>query len=60
MANRHTNPTYNDREALAPYNFVRLPDAVRTLPEAALPRHDVIDPARHSGLFECELTTCLL
>ncbi len=45
------------RRALAPYNFVPLPDRVITLSLDELPDQGVYDPKRLSGRLECELTT---
>ena len=55
ILNRHQSPTYEDRVALAPYNFVPLPEKVLTVPRDATRSHDVYQG--HSGYFTCELTT---
>lgn len=57
----HKNPSYKDRAALAPYNFVSLPPKPHTV-SGALPhdRYLTRDDEGHeiySGCFECELTT---
>lgn len=56
---KHKNPTRWEkrREAIAPYNFVPLPDKVATLPIDDLPSHAVYESHRLSGVIECELTT---
>lgn len=45
------------RRALAPYNFVPLPDRVVTLSLNELPDQGVYETDRLSGHLECELTT---
>jgi CRISPR-associated protein (TIGR03986 family) len=58
MTRYHKNPSYEDRIALAPYNFVPLPE--RVLEAGA----DVSKPESHheyagyTGCFECEIETC--
>ncbi|MFC1466951.1 MAG: TIGR03986 family CRISPR-associated RAMP protein [Candidatus Brachytrichaceae bacterium NZ_4S206] len=59
----HKNPTQRERVALAPYNFVPLPDKPRVAPPP-LPhdRYYTSDPDApkqpvYSGWFECTLTT---
>ena len=56
---KHKNPTRweNRREALAPYNFVPLPEKVATVKLADLPSHAVFASDRLAGVIECELTT---
>lgn len=49
----HKSPQYKDRTALAPYNFVPLPDKVLTV-DAPAPQDCF---AGFSGWFECELET---
>lgn len=50
---KHQNPR-TDREARAPYNFVPLPEKV--LPAAPVDL-DAYHPGRHTGWFDCLLTT---
>lgn len=59
---QHKNPR-EDRKAIAPYNFVPLPENVLYLQDAAdlehseLPCLDTYHTERHTGWLECELTT---
>jgi CRISPR-associated protein (TIGR03986 family) len=46
----------NNRRAIAPYNFVELPDKVVEA-ELPLPEGDRYHPERHTGRIECTLTT---
>lgn len=50
---QHQNPR-TDREAKAPYNFVPLPEKVLPAEPADL---DAYHPGRHTGWFDCLLTT---
>lgn len=50
---QHKNPVPN-REALAPYNFVPLPEKVLSGEVSDL---DAYHAGQHTGWFECELTT---
>lgn len=50
---QHENPR-SDREALAPYNFVPLPEKVLRAEAGDL---DAFSAGRHTGYFECDLTT---
>lgn len=52
---QHQDPHSQSRRATAPYNFVPLPEAV--VPAPALPPHDRYDPALHTGVLHCTLTT---
>lgn len=52
---KHKDPSYQDRVAIAPYNFVPLPEAILTAPEP--PPQDVFDGSLLSGKFTCTLTT---
>jgi len=45
-----------DRAAIAPYNFVPLPEKVVSA-QLPLPTHDVYHADRHTGRIECTLTT---
>lgn len=53
---RHHNPNLENRVAIAPYNFVPLPETVLTTPINAIPPHDSY--TGHTGYFDCELETC--
>lgn len=58
MPPKHANPDYLRREhyrSVAPYNFVPLPDEVKTTQPDDLPRHD--EYSALTGCIECELTT---
>lgn len=52
---RHVNPT--KEIAIAPYNFVPLPEKIVTIDPDTLPDQDCYDPDRHSGTIECVITT---
>jgi CRISPR-associated protein (TIGR03986 family) len=54
MPAKHKNPNYKDRTAVAPYNFVPLPEKVLTVPSPA--PQDRFEG--YSGYFDCELETC--
>jgi CRISPR-associated protein (TIGR03986 family) len=54
---QHKNPTQEDRIAVAPYNFVPLPEKVVTLHLEDLPAQDAYSPGRFSGHLACELET---
>ena len=43
-----------ERQALAPYNFVTLPEQVATLDVAELPDQDIFHATRHSGWIDCQ------
>ncbi len=47
----------NDRQALAPYNFVPLPERIIRLTPNILPDQDQYHTNRLSGYIDCELTT---
>ncbi len=55
MNTQHKNPSYKNRVAVAPYNFVPLPEAILTVD--APPDHDRYDPALLTGKLACTLTT---
>jgi CRISPR-associated protein (TIGR03986 family) len=55
MIPQHKDPKIS-RRAIAPYNFVPLPDEIRTISEA-LPRFDRYDPNLLTGKLHCRLTT---
>lgn len=52
---RHVNPT--KEIALAPYNFVPLPEQIVTFDPQTLPDQDRYHPDRHTGYIECVITT---
>jgi len=56
----HTNPSYRDREAIAPYNFVPLPAKARSAQRP--PSYDAFHAQEdghpvYTGYFTCALTT---
>jgi len=51
----HAKKIDADRQALAPYNFVPLPERVVTLTLKDLPDQDRYHPTRFSGYLECAL-----
>ncbi len=55
MLPKHPKKVPEDRKAIAPYNFVELPDKV--VPAEPLPSHDSYDLKRLTGRIECILTT---
>jgi len=54
---QHTNPIRADRTAIAPYNFVPLPEKLVEINPEALPDQDRYLNPHHSGYVECRLTT---
>lgn len=62
---KHQNPTVKRRDsrgkplfwAVAPYNFVPLPDKVVAVSESEIPTQDSYVPGTHTGTFTCTLTT---
>ena len=54
---KHINHVHNDRKAIAPYNFVELPDKIVEVDKNSLPSHDRYHSDRHTGKIECTLTT---
>lgn len=50
-------PVDENHEALAPYNFVPLPDTIVTLSVTELPDQGIYEAGRHTGYIDCELTT---
>lgn len=62
---KHQNPRVKRRDsrgkplfwAVAPYNFVPLPDKVVAVSESEIPTHDSYVPGMHTGTFTCTLTT---
>jgi len=57
MAPKHLRQISENRQAIAPYNFVELPDQVVELTEDYLPKSNCYDPKRHTGKIDCTLTT---
>lgn len=55
MNPKHIDKISGDRRAIAPYNFVELPDKVVEAED--LPEGDRYHPDRHTGKIECTLTT---
>lgn len=55
MLPKHLKEVPEERRAIAPYNFVELPNKV--VPAEPLPNHDSYDLKRHTGRIECTLTT---
>lgn len=55
MNPKHIDEVPNHRRAIAPYNFVELPEKVVEAED--LPEGDRYHPNRHTGRIECTLTT---
>jgi CRISPR-associated protein (TIGR03986 family) len=55
MTPKHKDPSYKNRVAVAPYNFVPLPEAILTVD--APPDQDRYDPDLLTGKLTCTLTT---
>ncbi|MGB0384012.1 MAG: TIGR03986 family type III CRISPR-associated RAMP protein [Ardenticatenaceae bacterium] len=53
----HNNPTAEKDTALAPYNFVPLPEKVVILQPEELPDQGVYHPDHHTGHIDCVLIT---
>jgi CRISPR-associated protein (TIGR03986 family) len=47
----------SNRRAVAPYNFVELPDRVVTVKPESLPSGERYHPERYTGIIKCTLTT---
>ncbi|EAW36935.1 TIGR03986 family CRISPR-associated RAMP protein [Lyngbya sp. PCC 8106] len=56
MSPKHISKVDSDRKAIAPYNFVELPEKVVEA-ELPLPEGDRYYSERHTGRIECTLTT---
>jgi CRISPR-associated protein (TIGR03986 family) len=56
MTQKHISNVREERCAVAPYNFVELPDEVIPA-QLPLPSHNVYDSQRYTGKIECTLTT---
>lgn len=54
---KHPREIEASRQAIAPYNFVELPDRVVTIDPHSLPPQDRFHPDRLTGEYVCELTT---
>jgi len=52
---KHVNPKLPERTAVAPYNFVPLPDVI--VPAEELPTENRYDLSRRTGHIDCTLTT---
>jgi len=57
MIPQHLNPVRADRTAIAPYNFVPLPEKIVEINPQELPDHDRYLNPHHSGYIECQLVT---
>ena len=57
MTPKHLRQIPKNRQAIAPYNFVELPDKVVEVAEDDLPHHNSYESKRHTGRIECILTT---
>ncbi|SKB11353.1 conserved hypothetical protein [Planktothrix sp. PCC 11201] len=57
MSPKHIKKINDERRAVAPYNFVELPDQVVTVEPNSLPSGDRYHPNRHTGRIKCTLTT---
>ena len=57
MAPKHLRQIPEKRQAIAPYNFVELPDKVVEVTEDSLPKSNYYEPKRHTGKIDCTLTT---
>jgi len=56
MNPKHIDKVPNDRKAIAPYNFVELPEKIVEA-ELPLPEGDRYHLDRHTGIIKCTLTT---
>lgn len=57
MTAPHKNPNYKNRVAIAPYNFVPLPEAVLTVNDFDLKLHDTYKAELLTGTLSCTLKT---
>lgn len=55
MNPKHIDNVPADRRAVAPYNFVELPEKI--IPSEPIPTHNCYHDNRHTGKIECTLTT---
>jgi CRISPR-associated protein (TIGR03986 family) len=54
---KHIREIPEERKAIAPYNFVELPDQIVEVSENDLPSHDQYHADRLTGRIECTITT---
>ena len=54
---RHIKNPKSTRISSAPYNFIPLPDKVKTIEPSKLPPHDRYAEERHTGCIKLEITT---
>lgn len=54
---KHIDHVPDNRKAVAPYNFIELPDKVVEVAKDSLPSHDRYYGDRYTGKIECNLTT---
>jgi len=57
MTQSHKNPSYKNRVAVAPYNFVPLPEAILTCSDAPLSMNNKYDANLLTGKLTCTLKT---
>jgi len=57
MLPRQLNNIPENRKAIAPYNFVELPDKIVEVKEEDLPQQNIYSKNRYTGRIECTLTT---
>lgn len=57
MTPKHLRQIPENRQAIAPYNFVELPDQIVEVTEHTLPKSNCYEPKRHTGKIQCTLTT---
>ncbi len=57
MNPQHITPISKKRRAIAPYNFIELPDENKIVLSQELPKQNSYDIKRHTGYIECTLVT---
>lgn len=57
MAPKHLRQIPENRQAIAPYNFVELPEKIVEVTEDSLQNSNCYDPKRHTGKINCTLNT---
>ncbi|QHG20247.1 TIGR03986 family CRISPR-associated RAMP protein [Nostoc sp. ATCC 53789] len=57
MNPRHISKVLDERKAIAPYNFVELPEKVVQISPESLPKENRYCENRYTGKIECTLTT---
>lgn len=57
MNPKHISKVPDDRQAIAPYNFVELPEKVVEVSPESLPKENRYYENRYTGTIECTLTT---